>query len=378
MRAASIASALLVAASYGCGKARPENDGGAAAALSVVTAPSAHAPGAPKPGMVWIPSGMLRAGTPVGQWPRIPEEEMPSVEVPMGGFYIDALPFPNEAGAIPTANVTRDEAASKCAALGKRLCTELEWERACKGPGNTTYEYGDAYQAAICGTGVPSDQSARRPSGDRTPCKSAFGVRELHGGAWEWTDSEWGRGTRADLGVLRGGNAPFGEVAGRCANAIARPPKSKSGTMGFRCCAGPRNEAKVELAVKRGLLLEKLGRPEDSPKPVEALGCSSPTGEACVYEKVWIWRPMGNVEMHIRVGCSGWKEASRCGGVVVQLSGDKAEVMAKVDAGREIPEFVVINAEDRRIRMRGADAGGTFFREIVYVYGKVEVRPVRT
>jgi sulfatase modifying factor 1 len=376
--AAAILALFAAGCSGACGRGRDGDDAGAPASSGpVVTVPSATAPGAPRVGMVWIPSGVLKAGTPVDQVPRIAEEELPATEIAMSGFYIDVLPFPNEAGAIPTTNVTRDDAVRLCGTKGKRLCTELEWERACKGANNTTYEYGEAYQPFICGTGVPAEQGAKRPSGDRVTCKSTFGVREMHGGVWEWTDSEWGRGQRAGLGVLRGGNAVQGEVVGRCANAIARTPQTKSATMGARCCAGPRNDAKVDLVVKMGPILQKLERVEDAPKPIQGMGCASPTGEGCVYEKVWVWHPMGNVEIHIRIGCSGSRTSSRCGGTIVQIAGDKVEVMTKVDSGREIPEFVVVSAEDRRIRMRGSDATGPFFREIVYLYGKVEVRPAR-
>src|SRR6185312_7258602 len=96
-----------------------------------------------RPGMVWIPPGVLIAGTPLDRLPRVADEEMAGEQVVMHGFYVDVFPYPNEAGAIPTTNITQDEALGLCAAQGKRLCTELELERACKGPENQTYEYGD-------------------------------------------------------------------------------------------------------------------------------------------------------------------------------------------------------------------------------------------
>ena len=226
-----------------CGR---DKSGGAGAnettgdAAALVSAPSATAPGAPRPGMMFIPSGILKAGTPIDQVPRVADEELPGVEVALGGFYIDVLPFPNEAGAIPTTNKSRDEAARLCGEKSKRLCTELEWERACKGPANTRYEYGEAYRAADCAMGQAIETASKRPEGQRSTCQSGFGVREMHGGAWEWTASEWGRGSGSSatsLGVLRGGNSEAGEIVGRCSNALARPPSTQSPTMGFRCCA---------------------------------------------------------------------------------------------------------------------------------------------
>src|SRR5580704_13795039 len=76
----------------------------------VVSAPSTIAPGAPRPGMVWIPTGVLRAGSALDEVPRLADVEMPGPELPMGGFYIDTLPWPDEVGAIPTTNVSREEA----------------------------------------------------------------------------------------------------------------------------------------------------------------------------------------------------------------------------------------------------------------------------
>ena len=135
-----------------------------------------------------------------------------------------------------------------CEVRGKRLWTELEWERACKGPGSSTYDDGDTYHAATCAMGVSPEQAAHRPSGDLPSCQSAFGVRDMHGGPWEWTDGPWGRGSLRELGVLRGGNAVAGEIRRALRHGLARPPTTKSPTMGFRCCAGPKNDAKVDLA----------------------------------------------------------------------------------------------------------------------------------
>ena len=149
--------------------------------------------------MAWVPPGTLRAARPPIARRASPTRSSPAQPVEMGGFYIDLLPYPNEPGAIPTTNVTRDEAEQLCTAKGKRLCTELEWERACKGPENATYEYGDAYRAAACGTGVSPEEAARRPSGEHAGCKSGFGVADMHGGVWEWTDSAWGRGSKDDV-----------------------------------------------------------------------------------------------------------------------------------------------------------------------------------
>ena len=86
--------------------------------------------------MAWVPPGVLLAGTAPDKTPRIAEEELPGTPIQLNGFYIDLLAYPNEPGAIATTNVSREDAAHLCEAKGKRLCTEYEWERACKGPDN--------------------------------------------------------------------------------------------------------------------------------------------------------------------------------------------------------------------------------------------------
>src|SRR5690606_9412335 len=147
---------------------------------------------APRRGMAWIAGGALVAGSPVNTFPRIADQEMPGLQVILKGFYIDTFAYPNEEGAIPLTNVTQAEAQTLCEQRDKRLCSELEWERACKGPENNIYEYGEPYRAETCNTGL---QPVLAPSGLRVGCKSDFGVHDLHGGVWEWTSSRWGRGS---------------------------------------------------------------------------------------------------------------------------------------------------------------------------------------
>ena len=126
--------------------------------------------------MIWIEPGPLVAGTPPGQLPRLADQEMPGEQVILKGFYIDIYPYPNEEGAIPLTNVSRDGAIKLCAEQDKRLCGELEWERACKGPSNTTFEYGAQYHADRCGTGneptlKPSEADDRHSiAGKRSGC----------------------------------------------------------------------------------------------------------------------------------------------------------------------------------------------------------------
>lgn len=328
--------------------------------------------------MAWIPPGSLKAGTAPKTTPRIAEEELPGTAIEMRGFYIDLLPYPNEHGAIPTTNVTRDDAASLCEQKGKRLCSELEWERACKGEANLTYEYGADYRAATCGTGVAIEEAARRPTGDHPACKSAFGVLEMHGGAWEWTSSKWGRGAKDELGVLRGGNAVAGELVGRCANGLARPPKQKGATMGFRCCAGQKNDAEVELALDSGPALVGITK-ADALHFVTSLG-SAPsakvTSTAWVAAAGWRWRPVANEKLLVVSGCT-WAPAPQQGSCAFGvLREPERDVIFATSTDRMIVA-VELAGDRRKLRTVGFDSVGSYLRDLTYTYGTADFSELR-
>jgi len=329
-------------------------------------------------GMVWVPAGKLHVGTPVGRVPRIAEEELTGDEVDMGAFYIDLLPYPNESGAIPTTNVTRDDAQRLCEAQGKRLCTELEWERSCKGPDNFVYEYGDTYKPQICGTGISVEEAARHPSGDHVACKSGFGALELHGDVWEWTQSSWGRGRTDALGVLRGGNSVAGELAGRCANGIGRAPTQKSPSMGFRCCKGDVNPAVVDLKLSTGRILEPLAK-TDAARVGRVARASSggvvPAGKGFFVTSTWNWRPVPNEVLQVASGCAGAEHGKPFGcALVVYRADDTRDLpLAAVTVDVGIVEMAVAG-EAKHIRVRGLQSkGGLIARDITYAYGHVEI-----
>lgn len=325
--------------------------------------------------MVHVPAGALIVGTPPEQLPRVPDQEMPGSQSEMGEFFIDRFAYPNEEGAIPTTGVDQAEAARSCERQGKRLCTELEWERACKGPGNTTYEYGDLYRPELCATGSGTRLA---PSGYRIGCVSKFGVRDMHGSVWEWTSSAWDRGTKGDAVAVRGGNSPEGELVGRCANARRVKPTEASGEIGFRCCKGTVNPARVELTVERGPALRRRGAVPR--KLASLLEASLPADVAELMRsrgvfrilRMWDWRPVGNERLLVAAGCAGvdWRRA--CGVLLVRSSAAKSEVLAWAPSGVYVPT-VQVGGNPRDLWVYGGDAKSHYRRLVRYAWGLVEV-----
>ena len=330
-------------------------------------------PPEPRQGMVWVPRGPLVAGTPEGSLPRVADEEMPGEQIILKGYYIDVFPYPNEEGAIPLTNVSQAAASALCVERGKRLCSELEWERACKGPDNRRYEYGENYRAERCGTGV---LPLMRPTGIRVSCRSDFGVRDLHGGAWEWTASNWGRGTSSGLISVRGGNSTDGELVGRCANARGERPENPSGTIGFRCCAGPPNTVEVVLDIKRGASLEARSRIDKAQltQILDLLPASATTelgGRAKLgADHQWLWRPIGNEELYATRVCSGLGRRPACGVAITRNVLGRPSFLAWASSRHWLPS-VDADRDPRDLWMIGGDETGTYQRLIQYRNGRV-------
>ena len=372
-----LSAALLV----GC---RTKTNGGPDASASVDLGIAAPPPVPPK-GMIWIPPGILIAGTPEGRTPRVPDAEMPGAQVVMKGFFVDELPYPNEAGSIPRTGVTQPEASRLCEAQGKRLCAELEWERACKGPHNTTYEYGDVYRASECGTGTLSP--AVPPTGILAGCRSAFGVRDMHGGVFEWTSSPWGRGTTANLVTLRGGNAEAGAVVGRCANGIGRRPTEARPDFGFRCCAGERNLAEVTLDIVHGEPLRPISNdpqlisgleanpPDELKRLLSAAGLppDAPPGRTPYKVLVtWRWHPVGNEELVLQSLCAQIPPHALCGMAVGRPKRGILEPLAFASTSWWTPTLHE-DQDPRDLWVMGGDELGAYRRKLQYAWGQIIV-----
>jgi formylglycine-generating enzyme required for sulfatase activity len=240
-------------------------------------------------GMVAIPGGTFNfkvAGIEIegGDWNGVdvqyPWEDSPRRDhihkMEIAPFYIDRYPVTNEEfkkfvdathyhprddhnflrdwkdGTYPTgwANkpvtwVSLEDARAYATWAGKRLPHEWEWQYASEGSDGREYPWGDDWRAdavPVTDRGrelrAPDDVNAH-PQG-----KSPFGVEDLVGNVWQWTDEYVDEHTRA--AILRGGSyyKPQGsrwyfpqayKLHQHGKYLLTAPSEDRAGTLGFRC-----------------------------------------------------------------------------------------------------------------------------------------------
>lgn len=178
-----------------------------------------------------IPAGPFQVGSATGSPHREPRDEADLIEVNLEAFRIDRLPYPNDPDQPMHTRVSRAEAAQLCELRDQRLCTELEWERACKGDDAARiFATGDAFDPAQCSN--PMD------------CASPEGVLMMGARAGEWTASDGNRGLDASTAIFRGAAVdPEAVHRHRCASRRTALPGTRSPNLGFRCCSGPEQTA---------------------------------------------------------------------------------------------------------------------------------------
>ncbi|HZS40489.1 MAG TPA: SUMF1/EgtB/PvdO family nonheme iron enzyme [Polyangia bacterium] len=144
-------------------------------------------------------------------------------------FCIDLYEYPG-GKTIPRTEVRFDEAARLCGLRGERLCSDVEWERACRGKNGASYPYGQSFDATRCNTKGGGGEIA--PAGTFASCRSASGAYDMSGNVAEWVSS---RGAPAQ----KGGSAETGNPQARCSNVVRSPLPDGAPFVGFRCCADP-------------------------------------------------------------------------------------------------------------------------------------------
>ena len=135
-----------------------------------------------------------------------PEGGMVTLERPLstGGtatYEMDVYEYPNQRGATPLLAESWFGAARLCASQGKRLCSPVEWENACRGPEGGEYSSSDdpddlpaSFGRRFCnwpGSAVAGDQPLETDlaaSGSFPNCSSSAGAYDLVGNVQEWME----------------------------------------------------------------------------------------------------------------------------------------------------------------------------------------------
>ena len=190
---------------------------------------------------VWVESGEFIMGSdPDDEFAA--ESEMPKRRVFLDGYWISRTeitnaqyrecmlagvcnePFDNryleaQYASNPVTGITLDEARTYAQWVGGRLPTEMEWEKACRGPSGQVFPWGDAEpdprRLNYGETRIFSWLSVGSFADDMSP----YGVLDMAGNVAEWTDSKFRPGTQDDLYVTRGGSYGMYDIGAiRCAN----------------------------------------------------------------------------------------------------------------------------------------------------------------
>jgi formylglycine-generating enzyme required for sulfatase activity len=145
----------------------------------------------------------------------------------------------------PVTWVALEDARAYAAWAGKRLPHEWEWQYAAQGTDGRLYPWGNEWDASA----VPVPDKGRTMRGPDSVTAhpkgaSQFGVMDLVGNVWQWTEEFVDDHTRG--GILRGGSyyQPQGSIwyfpqayklteHGKL--AMMAPSKDRSGAVGFRC-----------------------------------------------------------------------------------------------------------------------------------------------
>ncbi|HSO00462.1 MAG TPA: SUMF1/EgtB/PvdO family nonheme iron enzyme [Candidatus Nanopelagicales bacterium] len=176
-------------------------------------------------------------------------------------YCIDTYEWPNVKGERPEVMNRFHQAQMKCAAVGKRMCTESEWNFACEGPEMKPFPHGYTRDAAKCnGDHLWDDPNMKKVakrdpdelarlwkgvrSGSQPECISDFGVADMPANADEVVASEQPKHSRrGDFDSVHTGGPWYKGVRNQCRPKVYTHDEDfYYYFLSFRCCAEPDGE----------------------------------------------------------------------------------------------------------------------------------------
>lgn len=203
-------------------------------------------------GMILIPEGEFVWGAKS----RSPDETPRRTEK-LKSYYIDKYEvtnaqfkevfpeytFPKGQELFPATGVSWNQAMKYAQAVGKRLPSEAEWEKAARGTDGREYPWGDQFDKSKCNS-LESGLDAPVRVGARLHGASIYGAMDMAGNVAEWTFDWYDRypgnlDVAKDYGqvyrVLRGGSYKSEMFDVRCARRHFDKVDAKKPEYGFRC-----------------------------------------------------------------------------------------------------------------------------------------------
>ncbi len=204
------------------------------------------------PGMVLVPAGEFIFGVDGGA-----PDERPQRTIYLDAFYIDKFEVTNREFAevfpghvydsrfadFPVTGVTWSRANEYARAVGKRLPTEKEWEKAARGTDGRQYPWGNTFDPDLCNSRL-NDPKAALKVGQFRRGASPYGAMDMAGNVYEWT-ADWYQpyegndDIKVEYGqvyrVLRGGSYQSDQFEVRSPRRHYDKVENARADYGFRC-----------------------------------------------------------------------------------------------------------------------------------------------